>query len=307
LVTVQESAAATAAVAHARLFRSQREAPSTTTVPRGIDSHPGAPVSIAQTVSVDDIASVSGSMSFQLATGSYGSNAIELDAPGDFRTGQYVEIDHAGQPCSLWSVGACASLEDIIPTITVQGAPGSTSYCVQISVLDSNGGVSHPLNRPGGTCIGYAPDVLDSNNYVKIQYYRARKNGRTAAGDQAYVFWVSTNGPSGPWIKRGVTNEPTAGVDPVVDDMGGKKLVYDPDLVPLLNTTEPSTPDPSDYWWVPDSPPAGDLNDRLFTSITGGGGTSTLTLADSIGNSQGVSGQRVNHDDGRRSKPYSMG
>jgi hypothetical protein len=262
------------------------------------DASDDDPEPFRRVIYIEQNPAVSGSVAYRHGTGAAGSKTLKLDAPGDFRNGQYVEIDHAGGPCKIWSAGECRSLDNIRPMIAVHGAHGKCRYCVQISVLDNNGGISRALNPAGGTRIADAPNHLDRSNYVTIRYNRATKNGQIKPGDQAYVFWVSTAGRRGPWTKRGVMNLPTQGITPIVDDQGGAKLVYDEDQVPMLNTTEPPTPDPSDYWWIPDSPPAHDLSDWLLTRIAQGGGTTSLALANPIADPDGVKSARVNHDDG---------
>lgn len=138
------------------------------------------------------------------------------------------------------------------------GTVGTTSYLYQIAAFDAFGGVSAATSG-GGINNGNAN--LTPNNYNDLTF--AAGAGPAPVG---YCVWRNVAGAGYVWLK-------------------------------MVNNTE--------FWdwgttdarpsWCPATPPAGALSKALITTVSSGGGTTTLTLGANAGTT--VSGQTVAHDD----------
>jgi hypothetical protein len=220
------------------------------------------------------IANASGSAQNTTTTCVASSTAITLAAAQDFVNGQGIALEHCG-----------ATFSGAAPTAFVvsanseaafgQGPTGSTTYSYQIACVDAAGGVGAALS---------AVTITNGNATLGTVTQSARQIAYNA------VTWTTTCPGVAIWRNRasagyqliGVFNNaaaeftccPVATYGAEVDDAG------------MPQVTIP---------FIPATPPVTALNDRLVTTVSSGGGATSLVL--SAAPSNAATGAYVRHDD----------
>lgn len=199
------------------------------------------------------------------ATGSWLINATTIavaSCPAYAAAGQ--TIYDVTLTSSIGTVVSCVGT-----TLTISAASfassGSTdslnflnSYTYKIASLDGAGGVGIPIT----TTPMLGPVTPKSLNNMAIAI-------TPGVGSTAYAIWKSVNGGSYAYFGSG-----------------------DIALTTYVDTGYTQVITPA---WIPSSPPSSAQNDWLITQITGGGGTTSLTVSPGATNSD--SGVTVAHDD----------
>lgn len=197
----------------------------------------------------------SGSATTTTGTISAGSNSLALANPIDFANGQGILVNHAG---STTTVGAPTPVH-----FAAQNATGSTTYAYAISSVDNQGGVSASVS------------ASFNNGYATLGTYLSGTGGIAlntvtwslgSGSPMCTAVWRSTNG----------------GSYALLGCFTGTNIV---------DTGLPT----QSIFWIPATPPGVARPGWLATTISSGGGTSTLTLANSAGSA--VSGAIITHDD----------
>ncbi len=208
--------------------------------------------------------------SAQNTTGTISGSSITLAAALDFVNGQGIAVEHAGP---AYSASAPSGL-----TVTPTGGTGSTTYTYQIAGVDANGGIGAALSAVS-TATGYATlgTVLTATRAITCNHV-TWTNG---AGNVGYAVWRKIG--SGSYILLGVFGAVA----------GGAASFYD------VGTAAVSIP------WIPATPNASSLAQRLVTTILSGAGTTALALGATATTSG--SGLYVRHDDTAAVNTYLSG
>ena len=220
------------------------------------------------------IANASGSAQNTTTTCVASNTAITLAAARDFVNGQGISLEHCGATFS----GAAPTAFVVSATSEAslgQGPAGSTTYSYQIACVDAAGGVGAALS---------AVTITNGNATLGTVTQSARTIAYNA------VTWTSTCPGVAIWRNRasagyqliGVFNNaaavftccPVGTYGAEIDDAG------------MPQVTIP---------FIPATPPVTALNDRLVTTISSGGGTTSLVLATAPSNA--ATGAYVRHDD----------
>lgn len=143
-------------------------------------------------------------------------------------------------------------------TVTPTGTPGATSYTYTIATIDGAGGA--------GTAIATVTTTTG--------------NATLSSTDYNALSWSAPGGTT-----------PTAYV--VYGNVAGSLAIICVTPNTSFNDTGGGTIGAPDF--IPSSPPVADLPDWLITSISSGGGTTSLVLSNPA--ISAVSGQKVAHDD----------
>lgn len=180
---------------------------------------------------------------------SAGSNTAGLSAPGSFTNGRGIVIYNAGAPTSLANAPGA-------PTATVNGYAGAnggptTSYEMAVAACDASWGCT--ATSPASAAAIAAP-VLSEPHTAGASGNNVAWSVSPVSGAWRYVWWRSTNGGS-TWQLWRVTDGPT--------------------FTDWQNVGGVST----QGRWT-NTPLAAPTNEDFVSTVTGGGGTTTLTLAD---------------------------
>jgi hypothetical protein len=203
------------------------------------------------------IPNASGSVLATTGTISASSTTLTLASAGDFKNGQGIMIAGVG--------AAFATNQPTSATVSPQGTTGSTTYEYQIASVDSAGGIGVAIGGFITTSGNATLSCTGSANNYNLLSWSAPSSGPTPAG---YAVYGRTNTSL---TLMGFTNNTT---------------FYDCGSPPTL----PTLP-----IWAPSTPLATASHDWLLTTISSGGGTTSLTLA----NAATVAGTstKVIHDD----------
>ena len=220
------------------------------------------------------VPNASGSALTTTATCVSSNPVVVIAAARDFVNGQGIALEHCGATFS----GAAPTALTVSASSEAsegQGPTGSTTYSYQAACVDAGGGVGAAVTA-----------VTITNGYTTLG--TIIQSARTVAYNA--VTWTSSCPGVAIWRNIagagyqliGVFNNaaaeftccPVATYGAEVDDTGLPQVV-----IPF----------------VPATPPASALNDRLVTTISSGAGTTSLTLAAAPSNA--ASGAYVRHDD----------
>ena len=146
--------------------------------------------------------------------------------------------------------------------VSPHGPTGSTSYAYRIACLDANGGVGAAIS-PVSISNGYATLGTIIQSSRQFSYNN--------------VSWSTTCPAIAVWRSK------SAGAYQLLGAFLSSETFTDSGL--------PQVTIP----WIPATPPASALNDRLVTTISSGAGTVSITVADAPGND--ASGAYARHDD----------
>lgn len=191
------------------------------------------------------------------ASGSIQSTTGNINASSNILTLSSAIDFKNGQGIAIAGAGASCSLTTPnAPTVNPQGTTGTTTYQYQVVAMDGKGG--YTAASPV-TTITNGNATLSSTNYNNIQW-------TPVTGAVAYIVYGTIGGS---WF-------------------------------PMANTTVTSFNDNGtatySIWGLnSNTPPAISGNQTLFTTISSGGGTATLTLTNNATTS--VSSAKVYHDD----------
>lgn len=206
------------------------------------------------------IANVSGSNQNTTATCTSGSPNVTLASAIDYVNGQGIAIEHCG---AAFTASAPTAL-----TVTAVGG-GTTTYSYQIACVDDNGGIGAAITAVtitnGAATLGVVtPGPVEAS---AITYNKA--TWTAGAGCSGVALWRSKSG--GASVLLGIFGA-----------ANGAQFVD-------VGTSALSIP------WVPATPTASALSDRLVSSIVSGAGTTSLVLAANAGTSG--SSLYARHDD----------
>lgn len=194
------------------------------------------------------------------------NTAITIAAAQHYVNGQGIALEHCG---TAFATTAPTGLTVASTGGFAQGPAGSTTYSYQIACVDNAGGVGVAVTA------------------VTITNGAATLGTITAASQQLAYNQVSwTNGGScsamAVWRNRASAGYVLAGVVPITVTGGSNNTFTDSGLTA-------SVP------YVPSTPTASALADRFVTTISSGGGTTSLVLA--AGPTTAVTSAYVRHDD----------
>jgi hypothetical protein len=205
----------------------------------------------------------SGSAANTTATCAASSASVTLASAQDFVDTQGIALEH----CGATFTGAAPTALAVASTgLLSQGPAGSTTYAYEIACVDDNGGV--------GAAVG---PVSISNGAATLG--AISQTGRTIAFN--YVSWTTTCPGIAVWRNKAGAGYHLIGVYQSSLDDGSS----------VTDNGQPQVTIP----WIPDTPPVAALNDRLVTTITSGGGSTTLSLGGAAINT--ASNAYVRHDD----------
>ena len=195
------------------------------------------------------------------ASGSVATTTGSISSGGSALTLASAQDFANGQAVRINGAGATFAVNPPTAlTVAPQGSAGATTYQYQVAALDCYGGVGAALTA---VSISNGNATLSTSNYNKVSW--------TAP--------VSGAGPCGYAVYG-----KTAGSMTLLSVVRGSITWNDYGF-----TTVPN-PD-----WLPSAPQGAALNDWLLTTISSGGGTTSLVLAASATHT--VSGATVSHDD----------
>jgi hypothetical protein len=224
--------------------------------------------------SIAGIANLSGSNKTTTTTCASGNPVISLGAAQDFVNGQGIALEHCGATFSGAAPTAFAVSANSEASFG-QGPTGSTTYAYQIACVDAGGGVGAALTAVtitnGNATLGTITQSSRQIAYNAVTWTSSCPGvavWRNRAGAGYQLLGVFSN------AAQIFTCCPVATYSPEIDDAG------------MPQVTIP---------FIPATPPASALNDRLVTTISSGGGTTNLTLAAAPTNA--ASGAYVRHDD----------
>lgn len=227
-------------------------------MPRGIDpaSEAASALNIVKDMKRDYGATLSPATTSGTATS--GSAIFPVSSAEDFQNGNAVRVGYYGPATSLTTPTGL--------TATAEGTTGSTSITYAVAFRDEYGGITAVAT----ITVANANATLSQTNYVQVSW-SAPPTGTVSA----LVWRTATNGTSptttgyiGEWSVEGtLTNQ--------FNDFG-MAVVEPPFGVPASAPTEP-------------------VGQVVLTTIKGGGGTTTLTLATDA--SQTASDCQIIHDD----------
>lgn len=249
---------------------------SSSQLPLGTNSAPGAVQCDGTTITCSGgvatavggsaaIPGASGSAQNTVAACTSGSPNVTLFAALDFVNGQGISLENCGS-------APTASAPSGLTVAANPSSGGTTSYSYQIACVDNNGGVGAAIAAvsisTGATTLGVVtpgPNEANAITYNTVSW-------TIGSGCAGTAVWRKKG--SGAYVLVGVfINNPTF-------SSGG---FYD------VGTAAMNIP------WVPATPNASALNDRLVTTISSGGGTANLVLAANAGKT--VASAYTRHDD----------
>jgi hypothetical protein len=203
------------------------------------------------------------STNVQTASMSNGLTAVALGSAGDFTNGEYVAIPHAGAaqtvatPTGLTVVSS--KWQGAVYLTTTDGS-GSTNASYQVVAVDALGGQS-----------AAAAKVSIANSVASLTFDAFNLVSWSAVTNAvAYLVYGCVGAACTPALIALVPSVQTSFLDMAANSRFG------------TDSTDSS------------AVPAGALNQWLFTHITAGGGTTSLTVADAAGAT--VSSVRMVHD-----------
>lgn len=209
-------------------------------------------------IASDRIANASGSAQTTTGTISSSSMALTLSSALDFVDGQGILVNHAGAAFS-GSIGV-----PVGGTVTPVGTTGSTTYSYKFQSINASGGYGIASSAIQTTTGNATLGKFSSSHfeYNLITWTPGANTTYTA-------IWRSTNGGS-------------YGLCGIFD---GSIITYS-DMLPC-NSSIP--------FWMPSSPAVANAASWLKTTISSGGGSTSLTLVGAAG--ANATGVFVQHDD----------
>lgn len=206
---------------------------------------------------------VSGSAQTTTANCSAASATVTLASAIDFANGQGIGLEHCGaaftaSPPTGLTVAASGSV--------FQGPTGATTYAYRVSCIDEGGGVGAAITAvsiaDGAATLGVVDQSTRQITYNHVSW-------SAGAGCVGYAVWRSKS--AGAYVLLGAFGSE------------GGNFVNDTDL-PTVSIA-----------WLPTTPPASALADRLVSTISSGAGTTTLVVADAA--TTDGTGVVTHHDD----------
>lgn len=209
--------------------------------------------------------------SAQTTTGSMtaGSNVLTLASAIDFQDGQGIVVPHAGGgPYQNGSTTALLAAPSGITIATTGTVGAGYTYTYYVVAINARGGIS---GLSAAVSVTITQSALSDTIYNTITV-------PAVAGASSYGLFGDANNPVGSQGWLGSAN-PFAPID-----------LYDRGTTNFYAIQQPN--------WIPDytSIPSNGIGDFLSTTISAGGGSTTLTLAHSAGSAT-IAGAVVYHND----------
>lgn len=209
------------------------------------------------------VSNLSGSAQSTTANCASGNTTVALAGAIDFANGQGISLEHCG---ATFSGAVPTGLAVASTGATFQGPAGATTYSYQVACVDDAGGVG-AATTPVTIANGAATLGAISQTSQTLAYNK--------------VSWTTTCPAVAVWRNQASAGYQLLGV---FTDTGLGTQIYDAGF--------PTVTIP----WLPATPPASALNDRLVTTIASGAGTTSIVVAAAPSNA--TTGSYARHDDG---------